>query len=73
MTKKLIDIQDESIKKLSLIAKETHVSSSELIRKAVEEFLLKYEKSKEIDVFGILAKRKFTDPVKYQRKMRGEW
>lgn len=73
MTKKLVDISDESMKKLNLIAKETHISSSELVRRAVDEFLIKHEKSKETDVFGILAKRKVADPVKYQRKIRSEW
>ena len=74
MGKTLIDIQNEIIAKLDVIAAQRKVSRASLIRMAIDAWLDKQkEPSSSEEVFGILKDSHLDDSVQIQRKLRGEW
>ena len=77
MPKTIIELQQEVMKKLDLIAKKRSVSRSSLVRQAIEAWLEKQEASVKStsNVFGILKNSKefSTDSVDIQNKLRSEW
>lgn len=74
MAKALIDIPNELIEKLDVIAKNRRLSRSALIRTAITLWI---EEQKNTPIpnkaFGILKNSDIDEGVSYQRKIRGEW
>ena len=73
MAKTLIEIPNEVIAQLDVLAKEKSVSRSVLIRKAIDDMLKELKKPKGKKAFGILKDKLAGDSVDYQRKLRNEW
>lgn len=69
MYKTQLYLPDEANVQLNAVAKKTSISKSELIRRAVAEFLSKYDKSKLTKAYGVWAKN---DEINL-RGLRDEW
>ncbi len=67
----IIDIPDTQIDLLSNLVEQENISRAELIRRAISEYLARYQ-VKQTDAFG-LWKDKHVDGVEYQNKLRDEW
>lgn len=72
MAKALIDIPNDIIEQLDLIAKDRHLSRSALIRTAITMWISE-QKSTNNEAFGILKDSDIDEGVSFQRKIRGEW
>jgi len=74
MAKVLIDIPDEAIERLDVLAQGRDTSRAALIRMALAGWL---EEQKRVhspkEAFGILKDDQAEDSVDVQRKIRGEW
>jgi metal-responsive CopG/Arc/MetJ family transcriptional regulator len=70
----LIDIPEQQIADLSILCQEQGVSRAELIRRAINSYLIKY-KPKEANSFGLWKKENehIEDGLDYQQKLRNEW
>ncbi|MBB4274451.1 ribbon-helix-helix protein, CopG family [Rhizobium mongolense] len=68
----LVDIVESELKALDKIAKSEKVSRASLIRKAVNDFLDRHDRTKEAEAFGLWGNRKI-DGLEYQDKVRNEW
>ncbi|MBM3886360.1 ribbon-helix-helix protein, CopG family [Candidatus Dependentiae bacterium] len=73
MAKALIEIPDEIIEKLDLIAKKRRSSRSSLIRTAITMWIEEQKNFSKQEAFGILKNKEPEDGIKFQRKIRGEW
>ena len=71
MMRTIIDIPDTQIDLLSNLVEQENISRAELIRRAISEYLARYQ-VKQTDAFG-LWKDKQVDGVEYQNKLREEW
>lgn len=72
MTRALIDINQETLKKLDEIANIKHLSRAAVVRVAIDEFLQKNSICAAKNAFGIL-KQSPIDGLSLQEKLRGEW
>ena len=68
----LIDIDETELRALDRLAKSAKVSRASLIRKALDEYLLRQRSADEAEAFGLWG-RGAVDGVEYQDKVRGEW
>jgi Arc/MetJ-type ribon-helix-helix transcriptional regulator len=69
MLRTLVSIPESMASKLDNLAKKKHLSRSDVIRTAIEDWLKTQTKP---DAFGILKASK-VDGIKLQRKLRSEW
>jgi len=67
----VIDLPDEQIEPLKTLASSLNVSRAELIRRAVANYLRRFEAPTDDTVFGIL-KQRGEDGLAYQERMRSE-
>jgi len=68
----VIDLPDEQIEPLKAAAESLKVSRAELIRRAVTEYLRRFEAPAEDAAFGIWQ-HCGEDGLAYQERMRAEW
>lgn len=69
----LVDIPDEDIKSLDVLATKSKRSRASAIREAVKLYLVQNSNKDWIDdAFGLWSDRKI-DGLEYQRKVRAEW
>lgn len=68
MYKTQLYLPDKANVQLSAVAKKTSISKSELIRRAIAEFLSKYDKSKLTRAFGVWRNNEINI-----RGLRDEW
>jgi len=68
----VIDLPDEQIEPLKTLANSLNVSRAELIRRAVADYLRRFEAPAEDTAFGIW-KHRDEDGLAYQERMRSEW
>jgi len=67
----IVDIPDIQIEILDKISKKEKISRSEVIRRALTNYIAKYSNK---ESFGIgIWKGEKLDSMKYQRKVRDEW
>lgn len=68
----VIDLPDEQIAPLKELASALNVSRAELIRRAVTDYLSRFEPPTDDTAFGIW-KQRGEDGLAYQERMRSEW
>lgn len=73
MTRSIVTVPKDVLKKLDRIAKARHESRSALIREAIDTWLTMYKKQPLDDAFGLWKSKKLKDGVAIQRKLRDEW
>ncbi len=70
----IIDLPEDDIKHLDIIAKHMDVSRTELVRRSVAEYLAKTEAEPiKHDIFGKLESAFKGDSLEVERKWRAEW
>jgi hypothetical protein len=67
-----VDIPDEQLDSLAAVCRRDTISRAEAMRRAVAAYLEKQAATTDDDAFAMWRKRK-TDGVAYQRKLRAEW
>ena len=67
----IVDIPNEQIHALSKLVEQENVSRAELIRRALHDYLQRYQVPDD-DAFGAW-KNKQQDGLNYQQKLRDEW
>lgn len=73
MTRSIVTIPKEVLRKLDSIAKSRHESRSALIREAIDNWLKMYKTHPLDHAFGIWKGKKIKDSLEYIRKLRDEW
>ena len=68
----IIDLPDSQIKALSTICEQNRLSRAELIRRAVDEYLLRHLPEQDDHAFG-LWKNRAEDGLSYQNRVRKDW
>jgi predicted transcriptional regulator len=68
----VIDLPDEQIEPLKELASALNISRAELIRRAVADYLCRFEAPADDTAFGIW-KQQGEDGLAYQERMRSEW
>ncbi|OQX11062.1 MAG: CopG family transcriptional regulator [Thiothrix lacustris] len=68
----IIEIPDTQIEQLMRFAVQEKISRAELIRRAVADYLQRYNNTAGDDAFGLWAAR-HEDGLAYQERLRGEW
>ena len=68
----VIDLPDEQIEPLKALASSLNVSRAELIRRAVADYLRRFEAPADDTAFGIWRQRG-EDGLASQERMRSEW
>ena len=68
----VIDLPDEQIEPLKILAEQMQLSLAELVRRAVADFLLLHEPGADDAAFGVWQGQG-EDGVAYQERLRSEW
>jgi hypothetical protein len=68
----IIDLKEQQVDALKELSIKTRLSRAELIRRAVNEYLVKMKPQDHKDAFG-LWKNKAPDGLVYQEALRREW
>jgi len=68
----IIDLPDEQVRRLAEVCRRNRLSRAEVIRRAVTEYLAKWELREREDAFGIWRDRA-DDGLDYERRLRREW
>jgi len=68
----LVDIGDPEVKALDRLAQREKMSRAALIRKAINDFLVRNNADIEAEAFGLWGDRKI-DGLTYQENIRSEW
>ncbi|WP_411822607.1 ribbon-helix-helix protein, CopG family [Leptospira sp. 'Mane'] len=68
----ILEIPEEKVTILDEISKEENVSRAELIRKAIDHYLLDFPRIRREASFGIWKSKKL-DSLKYEESIRNEW
>lgn len=68
----IIDLPDTQIKSLKVICEETRLSRAELIRLAVDDYLLRHLPEQDNHAFGLWRNRA-EDGLGYQNRIRKDW
>ncbi|TGN08361.1 ribbon-helix-helix protein, CopG family [Leptospira ilyithenensis] len=68
----ILEIPEEKISILDEISKEENVSRAELIRKAIDHYLLDFPRIRREASFGIWKSQNL-DSLQYERSIRDEW
>ena len=68
----IVDLPDKQIEALKRMGESTHASRAELVRRAIDEYLVRHLPGKDDSAFGVWKKRE-TDGASYQERIRAEW
>jgi len=68
----LVDLGDTQLQALDELSKKEKLTRAALIRRAIDDYLVKQRDKQEGDAFGLWGKRK-VDSLAYQKKVRSEW
>lgn len=68
----LVEIGDPDVKALDRLAQREKMSRAALIRKAINDFLVRNNADIEAEAFGLWGDRKI-DGLTYQENIRSEW
>ncbi len=68
----IVDLPEEQIKKLASIGKQSRLSLAEMVRRAVAEYIARYNPEQGGEAFG-LWKDRAEDGLSYQSRLRAEW
>lgn len=68
----IVDLPTEQIEPLKALSKRTKLSRAELVRRAVEEYLMRHRTLPNGEAFGVWKGRK-EDGMEYQERLRSEW
>ncbi len=68
----IVDLTDEQIIALKSVSDRAKLSRAELLRRAVDEYLLKYKLQEDDSAFGLWSSRD-KDGLEYQNEKRKEW
>jgi predicted transcriptional regulator len=68
----VIDLPDEQIEPLKTLASSLNISRTELIQRAVADYLRRFETPTDETAFGIW-KQRGEDGLAYQERMHSEW
>ncbi|CDU32691.1 TPA: hypothetical protein P6R47_003812 [Escherichia coli] len=68
----ILDLSNEVIKQLDDLEVQRNLPRTELLREAVDQYLVNQSQTVRTSAFGIWKGRE-EDGVEYQRKLRGEW
>ncbi|EHO1981489.1 hypothetical protein KK074_003656 [Escherichia coli] len=68
----ILDLSNEVIKQLDDLEVQRNLPRTELLREAVDQYLVNQSQTVRTSAFGIWQERE-EDGVEYQRKLREEW
>ncbi|MCP4407967.1 MAG: ribbon-helix-helix protein, CopG family [Gammaproteobacteria bacterium] len=68
----IVDLPEEQIKILATIGKQSRLSRAEMVRRAVAEYIARYNPEQGDEAFG-LWKDRAEDGLSYQSRLRAEW
>lgn len=68
----IIDLKDKQVAALKRLGEKTHLSRAELIRRAVNDYLIKMKNKPNKGAFGLWHNRNI-DAIKHQTRLREEW
>ncbi len=68
----LIDVGPSQIQELDELSRQEKRSRAALIREAIDDFLAKRRRHRDVEAFGLWGKRQ-VDGLEYQEKVRREW
>ncbi len=68
----ILEIPNEKVKELDRLCKAQKISRAELVRRAIDKYLLDTQLVRREASFGIW-KRKKIDSLKYEASLRNEW
>ena len=68
----IIDIPDQQLEQMKPLIEQEGISRAELIRRAVSDYLKRYETCGAETAFGLWAKTP-EDGLQYQEELRSEW
>ncbi|MEO3388999.1 ribbon-helix-helix protein, CopG family [Mesorhizobium sp. CAU 1741] len=68
----LVDMNDQQVEALDILAKRVRRSRAALIRAAIDDYLDRHHREQVEDGFGLWGKSKVDGRV-YQEKLRSEW
>jgi len=68
----IVDLPDEQIEALKRMSEAAHSSRAELVRRAIDEYLARHLPAQDDGAFGLWKKRT-SDGLAYQERMRDEW
>lgn len=68
----IVDLPEEQIKILATIGKQSRLSRAEMVRRAVAEYIARYNPEQGDEAFG-LWKDRAEDGLDYQSRLRAEW
>lgn len=68
----ILDLSNEVIKRLDNLEVQRNLPRAELLREAVDQYLVNQSQTARTSAFGIWQGRE-EDGVEYQRKLREEW
>ena len=68
----IVDLPDKQIEALKRMGEFANASRAELVRLAVAEYLARHLPAQDDSAFGLWKKRK-SDGVDYQQRVRDEW
>lgn len=68
----LVELPDEQIEPLEALAEQMQLSRAELIRRAVSDYLQRYQSVDADAAFGLWRERQ-EDGLAYQERLRSDW
>lgn len=68
----IVDLPDEQIVALKQLSNDTHLSRAELMRRAVQEYLVRHRPQPTEQAFGLWKTRE-KDALSIQERLRSEW
>jgi len=69
----IVELPDEQITHLKALGKRLSLPRTELVRRAVAEYLAQHPTEGQDNAFGLWKSRSREDGLVYQRRMRAEW
>ncbi|MEQ5842263.1 ribbon-helix-helix domain-containing protein [Paraburkholderia acidicola] len=68
----VVDLAEEQIEALAVLAKRERRSRAAVIREAIDAYITQHQRALEVDVFGMWKGRE-VDGLEYQRRLRSDW
>jgi len=68
----IIEIPDQQLEQMKPLLQQEGISRAELIRRAVKDYLQRFESDEECSAFGLWANNP-RDGLSYQEELRSEW
>lgn len=68
----ILEIPKEKVMALDMICRSEKISRAELVRRAIDKYLLDIPKARREASFGIWKSKKI-DSLKYEKSLRDEW